>query len=149
MRRGFAPILLVAGFVIVFVLIGGLYNSHKKSSSPVERKSAVQTQLSSSPSASPTERTIQESGGSVLINFGNCAPDARRIDVAFGSTTIEVIGKEGNYCLMNFGGEVENPNNGGRLTTKCKVPASLVTKEFNKGGQGVDTSLIGQYCSRM
>ncbi|KKR91679.1 MAG: hypothetical protein A2071_09040 [Bacteroidetes bacterium GWC1_47_7] len=92
-------------------------------------------------------RTIQEVGQNVSVNFSQCTSDVRRIDVAFGSTTIEIQGKEGVNCKLNYGGEVENPNWDGKLQNKCRIPANLGTLTFAKSGYGVDLSAIQRYCT--
>lgn len=93
------------------------------------------------------ERTIQENNGIVTVNFGKCTLDIATIFVGFGSTLIEVRGKQGDKCLMYLGGEVENPSYDGRLGTRCEVPISIGKRGFNKSNYGVDFSSIQDYCS--
>lgn len=91
--------------------------------------------------------TISEVNTKILINFDICSPTIRRVSVAFGSTTIEIQGKEGDFCKLNYGGEVENPNWDGKLLNKCEVPTSLKLITFTKSNYGVDLSQIQQYCT--
>jgi len=91
-------------------------------------------------------RTIQDAGNSVTINFRQCTADQRRIYVDFGSTFIQVIGEQKDGCLLRYGGEVENPNWNGELPFICRVPQSLGSISFRKFDYGVDLSAIQQYC---
>ena len=93
------------------------------------------------------DRTLRDNQDQVLIDFSKCKPDVRRFDVNFGSTTVEITGKENNICSLNYGGEVENPDWDGKLTSSCKIPASLGERHFRKGRYGVDLSAIRKYCS--
>jgi hypothetical protein len=96
-----------------------------------------------------TNRTIKDAGEHVTINFGQCRPDRRRIDVDFGSTIIVIIGpqKDGS-CSLEYGGEVENPKWDGQLPFNCTVPQSLGSFAFRKSPYGVDLSSIQQYCTK-
>jgi len=80
------------------------------------------------------------------IDFSVCKPDRKRIGVSFGSTTYEIVSKEGDKCIMNYGGEVENPNWDGKLTTKCLVPISFGKQIFFKTHYGVDFSPLKDFC---
>ena len=93
-----------------------------------------------------SSQTIENNAETVTINFDVCSPQTHRIDAGFGSTTIEVIGKDGQMCSINYGGEVENPNWDGKLTNKCQVPTSLQTMTFDISNFGVDLSAIYKYC---
>lgn len=95
------------------------------------------------------DRTIQHLGETVTVNFEKCTPDVASIGVPFGSTTIEIKGKEGAYCRMNTGGEVENPEWDGKLTTTCSLPVSLSTMTFGKTQYGVDFTQIQSYCKTL
>jgi len=92
-------------------------------------------------------RIILEAKENVSIDFEKCEPDTTKIYVAFGSTTIEVERKREDYCILNYGGEIENPEWDGKLTTSCKVPLELKNQVFKKSNYGVDFSSIQQYCS--
>lgn len=91
--------------------------------------------------------SLESQDDAVLIDFASCAPGMRRFDVAFGSTTIQIKGKEKDACVILYGGEVENPNWDGKLDTTCKVPVSLGQATFAKGSAGIDLSVIDEYCS--
>lgn len=87
------------------------------------------------------EKTIE-------INFNECQSDKKVIYVAFGSTTYEIVEKKGKNCLINYGGEIENPNWDGFLDTTCSVPAKLGIKKFNVTQTGVDFLPIKKYCKK-
>lgn len=91
--------------------------------------------------------SLRVEGDEVVIDFATCVPGKSRVDVAFGSTTIQITSKEKDACMIMYGGEVENPNWDGKLDTTCRVPVSLGRATFAKGSTGVDLSAIGQYCS--
>lgn len=90
--------------------------------------------------------TIADENKTVVINFAECKPDTKVIYVAFGSTTYEVVSKQKNNCLMNYGGEVENPNWDGFLNMSCSIPVKLGKQEFKVTDAGVDFSPIAKYC---
>jgi len=60
---------------------------------------------------------------------------------------LAVEGIKGSVCRIYYGGEVENPNWDGKLTSVCEVPTTKGKMTFPKGGFGVDLSSIGEYCS--
>jgi hypothetical protein len=82
----------------------------------------------------------------VEIDFSECEPTRKVIYVVFGSTIYEIKGIEGNNCVMDYGGEIENPNWDGRLTKRCSVPLSLGKQIFIKTTDGVDFSSISEFC---
>ena len=127
----FFLLLIAVGLSVWFLANNRLTSSRKK--------------VDTAPDYSPT-RTIQEVGNTVVLNLEQCTPDVRRVDVAFGSTTLEIIGREGASCNLNYGGEVENPNWNGVLTNRCKIPQILKSVTFGKTNYGVDLSAIQKYC---
>lgn len=137
-KNGFAvfEISIIIAPIFVITTVGWYVWTHKQTTTSVN----VQPDFSST-------RTLQENNGKVAIDFTKCTTDRRRFDASFGSTTIEVQGKNKNNCVLAYGGEVENPNWDGRLDTTCKVPINLGQKVFTKGQNGVDLSSIQQYCS--
>jgi hypothetical protein len=84
----------------------------------------------------------------IEINFDECKSDKKVIYVAFGSATYEIVEKKGKNCLINYGGEIENPNWDGFLSTTCSVPTKLGIKKFNITQTGVDFSAIKKYCKK-
>jgi hypothetical protein len=97
------------------------------------------------------EPTLQDSadGAFIIVDFELCASDKRRFDVDFGSTTVEVVGTvdDGDTCVVNLGGEIENPRWDGILDTHCEVPTSLGKIEFEKHIEGADYTEIQDYCT--
>ncbi len=94
-----------------------------------------------------SDKAIIEGNGVVAIKFERCSRQRHTVYVGFGSTTIEVAGKDGQNCNLNYGGEIENPNWDGKLTTHCQVPINLGTLTFDTSNYGVDFSAIEKYCS--
>jgi prepilin-type N-terminal cleavage/methylation domain-containing protein len=142
-QDGFSIVEILLALIAIAVIASlGWFVWHKKHGQTQGTGMTVTTQPDFS-----DNRTLQESGNTVSIDFAKCTPDLRRFDVSFGSTTIEVKGKEGGSCHINYGGEVENPNWDGKLGTSCNVPSSIGVKQFTKGNEGVDLSSISQYCS--
>ncbi len=138
--------------VIIFLIVAGIAGAflYLRGSKSVT-SSIPPASVSDSPSVKADNlenRTIGEQGSKITVNFGQCLPDRRRIDTAFGSTTIMISGKSNDFCVLAYGGEVENPNWNGSLPFKCSVPASMGTAEFVKGTNGVDLGAIGKYCTK-
>lgn len=137
-QNGFAvfEIIIILALVFVLGIVGWYAWSHMQTKTSVN----IQPDFSAA-------RTLQENNNKVVIDFSKCTPDKRRFDTSFGSTTIEIQGKNQNNCMLAYGGEVENPNWDGKLPTTCRVPADLGQKEFTIGQNGVDLSSIQKYCS--
>jgi hypothetical protein len=127
--------------VILFVLFGGIYLLQQRFSFLPLEESYLKAEDMSNP-------TMQKNGESIMINFSLCKPEEKRFDVAFGSTTIQIVGKSDNLCVFKYGGEVENPKWDGKLDTTCEVPLNQGTATFNTTNTGIDFSSIKQYCSR-
>ena len=89
----------------------------------------------------------KENEETLTINFSECKNCRENVYVGFGSTTYEMY-KSGdeNYCIMRFGGEIENPNWKGDLNTTCTVPKNIGTKTFKINNYGVDFSSLAVYC---
>ncbi len=92
------------------------------------------------------EPTIADEDKTIVINFSECKPDTKVVYVAFGSTTYEIVSKQENNCLMNYGGEIENPTWDGFLNMSCLIPIELGKQEFKVTDAGVDFSPIAKYC---
>ena len=83
----------------------------------------------------------------ISIDFGVCQPKNERVFITYGSFAYEITGGQGDVCNFRYGGEVENPNWGEDLTTKCQVPKSVGTRRFEVKDLGVNFSPISAYCS--
>jgi hypothetical protein len=83
----------------------------------------------------------------VEIDFESCVPRRSKIDVTFGSTTFEIVGRTENGCLMKYGGEVENPDWDGFLDKACIIPFKLGTQRFKKTSIEVNFSSLESYCT--
>lgn len=81
------------------------------------------------------------------LNFLTCEPKQERVYVSLGSSAYQVQGKTGDFCVLRYGGEVENPNWDGKLTTECQIPTSVGLRQFPVKELGVDFSSIRQYCN--
>ncbi|QQS19874.1 prepilin-type N-terminal cleavage/methylation domain-containing protein [Candidatus Saccharibacteria bacterium] len=149
-QNGFGAIeILILIAVITVLAVAGWLIYTAKYPSP-----SGKTQISRNPSNTATTqpdnsaaRTLQDSKDQVTIDFAKCTADINRFNVAFGSTTIEIKGKDADVCLLNYGGETENPNWDGKLDTSCRVPVSEGKKQFSKNNYGVSLGSIDQFCS--
>lgn len=97
-------------------------------------------------SPTPPSPPAADSADAVEIDFGRCAPERRRIDVTYGSTTYEVVGRSGDDCVMKYGHENESPGGSGTLNKTCAVPVSLGKQRFKKTDVAVDFSPLKAYC---
>jgi hypothetical protein len=123
---------------VCFLLLIGIFLINK----PNDEKAAyIQPDYSES-------RTIKDKENNIIINFETCTQDKKRKDVGFGSTTIAIIGKSGKYCILRYGGEIENPNWDGELPVKCSVPQEYGEVEFTTNNYGIDFQPIEKYCSK-
>jgi hypothetical protein len=84
---------------------------------------------------------------SIEIDFNRCSVSTKTEYASLGSTTYHIIGRIGDKCMMNYGGEVENPRWNTALTTKCSVPISTGRQSFCKQDYGIDFSPISKYCT--
>ena len=132
---------IIALFLIIFLLILAIlgtfywYKSYYLKPQTISQKPTVPA-----PTLNPNSHMFS-------IDFASCQPMTNQIDVALGSTTYQIVGKSGSNCLMNYGGEVENPRWDGKLPNHCKIPLSLGSKSFYAGNMGVDFTSISKYCS--
>ena len=84
---------------------------------------------------------------SITIDFKECKSCIEQVYVGFGSTTYVIINSQKtNYCEIKYGGEVENPNWDGALSSVCIIPKNLGNVAFEVTNYGVDFSPIRQYC---
>ena len=81
------------------------------------------------------------------INFTVCETAKEQIYLGLGSIVISIIGKEGQNCIMEYGGEIENPDWDGTLDHQCKVPMNIGTQVFENTDAEVDLTSLHQYCS--
>ncbi|MBU0535124.1 MAG: hypothetical protein ABIJ82_03005 [Patescibacteria group bacterium] len=89
----------------------------------------------------------QKDANTLTIDFAQCKNCEEIIYVGFGSTTYEMYkSQDDNYCTMQYGGEIENPNWKGDLNTTCTVPRNIGIKTFNITNYGVDFSSLAAYC---
>ena len=127
--------------VVLIVLFGAIYLIQQKFSSLPVEDSYLKAEDMSNP-------TMQKNGNEIVINFSLCKPEKKRFDVAFGSTTIQILGITDKVCQLKYGGEVENPNWDGKLDTVCEVPTYLGVVGFQTNTTSIDFSAIKQYCTR-
>lgn len=157
-QKGFSQIIFFVLLGILLVAIVAYFFSVNRltKTQPINKnKENTSTLLQRAPSVTPIVSsqpntqsvTISEDNDKIDINFDQCSPITRRINVAFGSTTIKIQGKDGDICELYYGGEVENPNWDGKLPNKCRVPTNSGTLTFAKSGYGVNLSAIQQYCT--
>jgi hypothetical protein len=84
----------------------------------------------------------------VTLDFSACAQQSQRVDLPFGGTWIEVIGKSGTECILRYSPSlpVGQPNSN---TTLCAVPQSEGPISFPEGGTSVDFSTISSHCAQV
>ncbi len=100
------------------------------------------------PDYSPN-RTIKDAGASVTVNFGQCTPDQRRIDVGFGSTFIVITGtRDDKTCFVKYNTQLEYANRTGGTFVGCAVPKTVGLMTFPKTPNGIDLRPIQQYCTK-
>lgn len=126
--------------IVAVAVIGGMYLVQQHFAALPLEESYIKADNISSP-------TIEEVEGGVKLNFELCQKMQQTVTVAFGSTTIQVTGKKGSNCQMNYGGEVENPKWDGKLTTSCLVPINQGIQIFPLTNYGVNFDTISQYCT--
>ncbi len=126
--------------VVLVLLLGGIYLLQQRFSFLPLEESYLKAEDMSNP-------TMQKNGDTVIIDFSLCKPEKKRFDVAFGSTTIQILGISDTVCRLQYGGEVENPNWDGKLDTTCEVPLGQGVLTFKTTNGGVDFSPIERYCN--
>lgn len=130
-------LVLVSGFSVTYAYTYITLNKQLDEITQPKRK------IPAKPTPQPTSKPI---GNTISIDFTTCTPTKDHVSVDFGSTKYEVKGKSGNFCHMDFGGEVENPNWDGKLTSFCKIPVSQGLMTFETTQYGIDFAKIAIYC---
>lgn len=126
--------------LFIVALIGGAYLVRQHFTALPLEESYIKADDISNP-------TIKKLEDAVQLNFELCQNTQQTIAVAFGSTTVRVVGKKGSTCEMHYGGQVENPNWDGKLTNTCLVPIDQGTQRFPLTAYGINFESISQYCS--
>ncbi|HLF71007.1 MAG TPA: hypothetical protein VI759_02495 [Dehalococcoidia bacterium] len=89
--------------------------------------------------------SISVTDTTVVIDFAACATENRRIDAGAGSITLDVVGKQGDKCLMNYDrGEAGSSS---ATSAACEVPLRTGTVRLPKSATGVDVAVLQAYCS--
>lgn len=110
---------------------------------------------SDDPTINPTSATQtaclkKVNGSTYTIDFSKCSACSQKVDVALGSTTLELDPLiDGNSCVLRYGGEVENPNWNGVLDRECRVPLSQGVVTLKSGNYGIDFSPISSFCRQL
>ena len=103
-----------------------------------------------SPVATPlVPASFTEHNPTITIDFETCIPTRGGHGAEQGSTVYEVVGKTDDGCLMNYGGEQENPLWDHFLDNSCVVPFSVGKQKFlllKVGGVGIDFRPLNPYC---
>ena len=82
----------------------------------------------------------------VQIDFSLCNPRKERVYLSLGSKAYEITGKEGNVCILKYGGNVENQSLAESLTTVCRVPLSEGIHDFVATDLEIQFAPIIKYC---
>ncbi len=82
----------------------------------------------------------------VQIDFSECTPHKERVYLTYGSKAYEIIGKDGDICILKYGGHVENPSLNDSLTTVCRVPLSEGSHDFIASDLEIQFTPIIKYC---
>jgi hypothetical protein len=140
-RNGFST----ADFFLISALIAIVgsaiwYSVQKINNASLKNLQA--TSVTVSPNYDEATRTLNGQ----VVDFSKCSPDTKRFDASFGTTTVEVLGKQDGSCIVKFGSETEDPRAVGVLTDVCNVPTSLGT---TVGFTGTNTSSLAKYCTRI
>lgn len=130
-------LLLVSGFSVAYAYTYSTLNKQLDEITQPKRK--IPAKLTPQLTSKPTGNTIS-------IDFTTCTPTKDHVAVDFGSTKYEVKGKSGNFCQMDFGGEIENSNWDGKMTSFCNIPVSLGTLVLEVTQYGIDFAKIATYC---
>lgn len=136
-------VVLLAGLVLAGLLGVSLFAGSRAGRPVLGRGDAG---AGPTPTALPTHRTIALEGETVAVDFRQCTGETMRVSVTFGSTTLKVVGRDGDVCLLDYGGEVENPNWDGKLDHRCRIPTQLGLVRFGKKELGIDLTAIQRYC---
>ena len=65
---------------------------------------------------------------------------------AFGSLLFEVVGIQGQACVIRFTEEVENPNSDRSMRIECRVPPDVVNVIVKSGREAPAFASIDAYC---
>ncbi len=74
-----------------------------------------------------------------------CTPDRITVGIEQGSITLEVLGAVGQSCYLNYGIEIESPDEYGEVHNRCRIPTSTGRLEL-RVGTNVDTFSIAKFC---
>ena len=75
-----------------------------------------------------------------MLDFSLCEEkDGFTMDTQAGKSVIDVIGKEGEYCLV----ETTYENTAGKYSNECRVPLFMGETTFNTA----NFEIISKYCS--
>lgn len=126
-------------FLLLIVIFGAIYFVYQR----INLIPAEDRYLKSEDLSNPT---IMKNGQTLIIQFAKCNPEKKSYDVAFGKSTIEIIGKDNDKCQMNYSNNIENPKEDTAIITNCNVPLSKGELQFQLTNTGPDFSSISKYC---
>ncbi len=91
---------------------------------------------------------FSQSDTEVMIDFSACpATGVAKITMGSSADALELIGKDGDNCLMQYGADPDDPDWGGSYAKNCQVPIRLGQVTFSKQESGIDYRPIREYCS--
>lgn len=101
-----------------FILFYFILNNYNKKSEEV-----IETYIDSG------EKSITKIDKDIFIDLNKCGRDSISIMLPFGSELISVLGKQGDYFIINYYYEIEM----GESIYICKVPIDTTSRDSDLG----------------
>ena len=83
----------------------------------------------------------------VQLDVDACNPGAGSVEVRNGKLNLEMRGRDGSDCQLDYGTNIDNANPEGIWTATCRIPARLGKIQLTTRDDGADFSPIASYCS--
>ena len=120
-------IIIVVLFIVLIIVVAT--NNEKNSTSNTDGNLAA----------------FSQSDSEVVIDFSAC-PETGFAKITTGSDALELMGQDGDNCLMRYGADPDDPNWDGSYERTCEIPISLGQVTFSKQDGEVDYRQIRKYC---
>lgn len=83
----------------------------------------------------------------LALDFAHCEGQREIVQASLGSTIYELIGPEGEVCVLKYGGKIGNSESQEALRVTCRVPRSMAIQHFSVTDYGVDFSPLLEFCT--